>query len=310
MPSWELVNYLNPITAVVVDQWGNEVADSTAVWFGCEQGLIEGAAETQVAFTFRGVAETMWHSGEPKDDGYVFYWCETAGGTVADTSWFFESGPAASGTFLEFPDTLRADGSSHGNVAIEVLDINGVLMDTDSPIDVDADLGTITSGLIEDGCHSSIYIGRYTGPTLDLDYEYTIPDSGIGAIDNIRARAGGYYGFNGSVEVVLTTGAAFYENCSINTASTIGYGRTVPVSVTIKDRWGNPLGGHLIQVSGDGIGGVITGGPSHTDAYGVADGFTFTATTDTNVTVSYVTANDLDPMFGGISLLLKISLEE
>ena len=93
------------------------------------------------------------------------------------------------------------------------------------------------------------------------------------------------------MRMFLTTS---FRRCSASCCISGSKLLTVPVSVTIKDRWGNPLGGHLIEVIGDDIGGTITGAPSHTDSYGVAGGFSFTATTDTNVTVSYVIANDLD----------------
>lgn len=310
VPSWYEVNYGNRIVAVVSDQWGNEVPDSTSVWFGCEQGLIEGANETNPAFTLRGTAETQWHSGAPKNDGFVFYWCETSGGTVADTSFFFESGPAASGTFLRHPDTLWADGKSKGEVVIDVRDINGVFVDSDYPIQVEADLGSIGSGLVNDGCRSSIYIQNYFAPTLDRDYYYTIPDSGIGAIATIKARAGGFYGYNGTAKVVLLTGNAFSKNSSVDVQSSVTYGTSIPVEVTIRDRWGNPLGGHLIQVVSDGSGGAVTGSPRHTDSYGVASGFTFTSTTNQAVSAAFLTVNDLDPLNGGISLSAKISLED
>ena len=309
-PSWEVVNWTNKISALVVDQWGNEVADSTSVWFGTEQGLIEGARETEAIPTFRGVAQTYWHSGAPKNDGLVWYWCETSGGTVADTSVFIESGPAATGSFLAWPDTLWAEVDSKGEVVIEVLDGNGVFVDTDYPIDVKSDLGSIGSGLVNDGCHSSVFIQDFYSQTLDRDWHYTIPDSGIGAIATISARAGGFYGFNSTAQVVLKTGRAFSKNSQVTVQSTVSYGISVPVEVAIKDRWGNPLGGHLIQVLGDGVGGTISGSPRYTDEYGVASGFTFTATSNQAITQSFLTVNDLDPNYGGISLSAKVTFEQ
>jgi len=310
VPSWEVVNYLNPITAVVHDQWGNEVPDSTAIWFGCEQGLIEGAAETQIAFSFRGVAQTVWHSGEPKNDAHVFYWCETSGGTVVDTSFFLESGPAASGTFLQWPDTLPATNTAHGEVIIEVLDLNGVYVHDNYPIDLTSDLGTIGSGVLTDGCHSSVYIGEYYAQVLAQDYSYTIPDDGVGVIATIRARAGGIGGFNGAATIVLTTGRAYTKNSTIDMQTTLSYGTSTPVEVSIKDRNGNPLGGHLIEIACDASSGFVTGSPQHTNEYGVASGSTFTATSNVSVTAAYLTVNDLDSKYGGISLSSKITLEK
>ena len=309
VPSWEIVNASNKIVAVVADQWGNEVPDSTAVHFGTEQGLIEGAAATQAIMTYRGVAETFWHSGHPKNDGYVYYWCETSGRTVVDTSAFIESGPAASGTFLTWPDTLPANNSAHGEVIIEVLDVNGVFVRANYPIDVNADHGTIGSGVVNDGCHTSVYISEYYAEVLDQDYHYTVPDDGIGAIATIRTRAGGIGGFNGTAEVVLTTGRAYAKNSAIDMQTTLTYGTSTPIEISIKDRNGNPLGGHLIQVTGDGTGGTVTGSPQYTNEYGVASGFTFTATNNGAITAAYMTVTDLDPKYGGITMSGKISLE-
>jgi hypothetical protein len=310
VPSWEIVNASNKIVAVVSDQWGNEVPDSTSVHFGTEQGMIEGAAQTQVVVTYRGVAETFWHSGLPKNDGYVFYWCETSGGTVADTSAFIESGPAAYGSFLSWPDTLPANNSAHGEVVIQVLDGNGVFVRDNYPIDVKTDHGVIGSGVVNDGCHTSVYISDYYAAVLDQDFSYSVPDNGVGAVATISARAGGIGGFNGTAKVVLTTGRAYSKNSAIDMQTTMTYGSTGPIEVTIKDRNGNPLGGHLIQVTGDGIGGTVTGSPQYTNEYGVASGFTFAATTDATITTAYVTVSDLDPKYGGITLSAKIALQK
>jgi len=310
VPSWEKVNVTNKVVALVVDQWGNEVPDSTAVWFGTEQGLIEGASITSPVLTFRGTAETYWHSGAPKDDGYVFYWAQTAGGTVADTSAFFESGPAASGAFLKAPDTLLADNKSKGEVVIQVLDVNDVFMDTDTPIEVEADIGQISNGLVNDGCHSSVYVDDYVAGTLDRDYIVTTPDNGLGAIATITARCGGVYGFNDHAHVVLKTGRAYSKMSIIDMQRSLTYGTSTPIEVTIKDRWGNPLGGHLITITDDGVGGAVIGSPQYTNEYGVASGFEFTATSNMSITSAFITMTDLDPYFGGIAISVKIALEE
>jgi hypothetical protein len=195
-------------------------------------------------------------------------------------------------------------------VIIEVRDFNGVFVDTDYPIDVKSDLGSIGSGLVNDGCHSSVYIQDFYSQTLDRDWHYTIPDSGIGAIATISVRSGGIYGYNGSAQVVLKTGRSYSKVSSISVQSTVTYGTSIPVEVTIKDRWGNPLGGHLVEVHGDGQGGSVSGSPRYTDSYGVASGYTFTATTNKAITQTFLTVNDLDPNYGGISLSAKISFEE
>jgi opacity protein-like surface antigen len=155
-----------------------------------------------------------------------------------------------------------------------------------------------------------VYVGEYFSEILDRDYHCTIPDSGIGAIATISARAGGYFGFNGGAKVVLRTGAAYASNSSIGGQSSISYGTSIPVDVTIKDRWGNPLCGHLITLECNEDAGTITGSPRYTDSYGVASGFTFQATTNVSVTTGYLVAQDLDPNYGGIGLSKKVSFEE
>jgi hypothetical protein len=310
LPSWGYVGYSNRIIAAVRDIWGNEVADSTAVYFGTEQGLIEGAAETQIVPTVRGKAITYWNSGEPRNDPYVYYWAETAGGTVADTSVFIESGRAASGTFLQYPDSLYADGTSNGRVIIEVLDINGVYKVDGTPITVEAELGDIESGELHDGCYSSTYIGRYTSTTLDRDHSYSIPGDGIGAIDVISATVDGTAGFNGTTEVVLLTGPSYSENCTVLAPTNMRYGSSAAIEVIVRDRWENPLGGHAVAVSTDSEAGSISGSPQYTDAFGLASGFTFTATADRNVETAVITARDTDPNFGGMSVVVVITLQE
>jgi len=309
VPSWEIVNATNTVVALVVDQWGNEVPDSTAVWFGCEQGLIEGAGITNPNVTVRGTATSTWHSGAPKNDGYVWYWAQTAGGAVADTSSFIESGPAAWGQFLSWPDTLLADNKDKGEVVIDVRDGNNVFVDDGTLVEVEADIGTIGDGVARDGCHSSVYVGDYVAGVLDRDYVVTIPDSGIGAIATIRARAGGYFGFNGSVQVVLRTGAAYSKTSIVDVPSSMVFGTSAPIEIQIKDRWGNPLGGHLINVSCNS-GGTVTGSPQYTNAYGVASGFEFFATSNQIFTEALIVVTDADPNYGGIAITKKVALQE
>ncbi|HWO58036.1 MAG TPA: hypothetical protein VNN55_10765 [bacterium] len=309
VPSWEVVNATNDIVALVVDQWGNEVPDSTAVWFGCEQGLIEGADVTNPTLTQRGTAGSTWHSGAPKNDGYVWYWAQTAGGQVADTSVFIESGPAAFGQFLAYPDTLLADNRDKGEVVIDVRDGNGVFVDDNTTVEVEADIGTIADGVARDGCHSSVYVGDYVAGVLDRDYVVTVPDSGVGAIATIRVRSGGVFGYNDQVQVVLLTGTAYSKTSIVDVPSSMVYGTSAPIEIQIKDRWGNPLGGHLVEVSCNS-GGTITGSPQYTNEYGIAGGYEFFASSNQSFSEALIVVRDLDPNFGGITITKKVTLEE
>jgi protocatechuate 3,4-dioxygenase beta subunit len=309
VPSWEVVNSINDVVAVVVDQWGNEVPDSTSIWFGCEQGLIEGADVSSPTVTLRGTARSTWHSGAPKNDGYVVYWAQTAGGDVVDTSAFIESGPAAYGQFLAWPDTLLADNKDKGEVVIDVRDGNGVFVDDGYIVEVEADIGLISDGQAHDGCHSSIYVGDYVAGVLDVDYHVTIPDDGIGAIATITARSGGFFGFNGSVTVVLRTGTAYSKTSIVDVPSSMVFGTSAPIEIQVKDRWGNPLGGHLVDVSCNS-GGTVTGSPQYSNEYGVAGGFEFIATNNQSFTEALIVVRDLDPNYGGMTINKKVSLEE
>ena len=111
-------------------------------------------------------------------------------------------------------------------------------------------------------------------------------------------------------KVVLLTGTAYGKLSVVDMSLSVVYGTTVPITVTIVDRWGNPLGGHLIEIVGDGVGGSVTGSPQYTNEYGVASGFSFTATANQSLNSAFLTMNDLDPNFGGISKGLKVALEE
>lgn len=308
VPSWEEVNALNEITAVVNDQWGNEVADSTAIHFWTEQGTIEGFDETNISFTERGVAASMWHSSKPKNDGIVWYWAETEGGEVADTGMFFESGLPGSTTILVHPVSMLADGRDKGQVVVETYDLNGVFMDTDYPIELKTTYGTINSGVLGDGCHSSYFETELFSQTFDQDFSYSIPDDGIVGVSLLEAIAGGYYGAYDSKTVEFNSSAAYVKNCEIDVATTIPHGFTVPVSVLIKDRYGNVLGGHEIRVSSQN--GTITGPTQYTDAWGVAGGFSYTTTSNFGIEVDFLVVEDMDPTYGGISFSQKITVKE
>jgi hypothetical protein len=308
VPSWEVVNELNEIVAVANDQWGNEVPDSTAIYFWTEQGTIEGFDETNISYTERGVASSMWHSSKPKNDGIVWYWAETEGGEVADTSMFYESGLPGTTDILAYPAYLLADGADHGTVVVETFDLHGVFMDTDYPIELKSTYGFISSGSLGDGCHSSYYETELTSQTFSQDFSYSIPDDGIAGISLLEAIAGGYYGAYDSKMVIFNSSDAYVKNCDVDVETTIPHGFTVPLSVTIKDRYSNVLGGHQIVVTSQN--GTITGSPAYTDAWGVAGGFMYTTTGNFGIEVDFLTVVDNDPNHGGISFSQKITVKE
>lgn len=309
VPCWEFVACSNKVIAVVTDEWGNEVADSTAVRFSVDQGLIEGAAETEIVQTLRGKAITYWNSAFPKDDEFVYIWCETAGGTVADTCYFIESGPPVSGVFLQSPGSLPADGISMGEIVVEVRDINNAFVADNTPIEVTVDFGRIGDEpqFIRDGWHTSTYFGRYYSAILTQDYSYSIPDDGIGAVATIDARAGGTSGFHGTALVNLLTDVSDSRFSEIKMEEALARGAAVAVEVIVKDYYGNPLGGHLIQVSTTEP-ATINGSTQYTNKFGAARGFILITPTDPSVRSVCVTALDLDPAYGGLLMTKCVSL--
>lgn len=99
------------------------------------------------------------------------------------------------------------------------------------------------------------------------------------------------------------------KNCEIDVEGTIPHGSTVPVVVIIKDRYGNPLGGHHVVADQSQTSGGTVSGSAYTNAYGEASGFTFTATTDLAVKSAVASFCDLDPK-GGVCIAVKISISD
>ena len=128
-------------------------------------------------------------------------------------------------------------------------------------------------------------------------------DDGIGAIDYVTYWAEG--GASVTRACTLLTGTAYSGNSEISGSTSAIPGEQVRLSVTIADRWGNPLGDHTLNMTASG--GVVTGGTQETDAYGEAYGFIWTAPAgegDYNITVT-----DTDPLGGGMILTKKITVK-
>ncbi|MDP2960619.1 MAG: hypothetical protein Q8N71_04265, partial [candidate division Zixibacteria bacterium] len=108
-----------------------------------------------------------------------------------------------------------------------------------------------------------------------------------------------------TVQVDFLTDVAYYKSCLIDVVGTVTYGTTEPFTVIIKDRAGNPLGGH--SISATVTSGTITGSPRITNGYGETSGLFFTAPTDTTIKSATISVTDNDPR-GGITLTKKVSL--
>ncbi len=306
-PYWGWVNKRVEIVAVVCDMYNNPVMDSTVVYFTCDEGCIK-AHETRT-MNEDGTATTWWISGCDNEgaDGIVKIYAETAGGTVRDSGYFVNSWVPDTLWFVGFPGHINADGKSMKVFWVEARDLNGNFVNDQTEIDIESYYLKVASGVVQDGCNASIVRTFMTSVILDYDYSLTGGvDDGIGAIDRISSN---YKGFvNAIVPCTLLTGPAYYNGCILDIATTVNYGTTIPMSVTIKDRWGNPLGDHSLTASVTG-GGSISNPTQKSNLYGEAMGFLYSAPTDTTIKSVIVQVRDTDPR-GNITMTKTLSLSK
>ena len=149
---WDVVNATATIVAMVDDVYGNPVPDRTAVYFSTEEGMVDAYSET-----IGGLAHTIYHSGDPRNNGIALIYGSTSGGTVADTMGIIVSGPPVYVEFIQYPPSLMADGASKGDVMVQVLDINRNYVVGGTKVDMDATFGQIGSGETFDGVNGSIF---------------------------------------------------------------------------------------------------------------------------------------------------------
>jgi hypothetical protein len=292
------------LCACVVDQYGNPVPDLTAVYFSAEEGMVYSNDQTR-----DGCAQTKYLSGDPRNDGLAIIWAETQGesGTVIDSTILIVSGPPASVTFLSYPHSLLADGISKGDVMVEVLDVNSNFVVSGTPVKMKANFGSVTDGVTSDGCYASLFETELISEVLAQDYSVPNPysDDGVGVVNVLTAKSGFV---SASVNVTFLTAYTYSKNCEIDMEGTVPYGATVPIVVIIKDRYGNPLGGHKIVANqAKTTNGTITG-TGYTNAFGEAVGFAFTAAS-TGAETAIVTLCDEDPR-GEVCIAKKIELGE
>ncbi len=296
---WDYVNRTSNVVAMVNDIYGNPVPDRTAVYFSTEEGMVNAYSET-----FGGLANSVYHSGDPRNDGIAYIYASTSGGTVADTAAVIVSGPPYYVEFLQYPTSLMADGASEGNVVVQVLDVNRNFVVGGPRVEMDATFGQIDAGATRDGISGSVFETKLVSQVLLVDYSPVSPDDGIGAVVVLEAKSG----WAGSwVTVPFLTGPAYSKNCEIDMITSVPYGGNTPIEVTVKDRYYNPLAGHRLSASA--FGSDITGATQVTDAYGVAAGFIFIATTDTTVKSTVLSVYDSDPR-GQIVLSTKVYLSQ
>lgn len=301
VPYWNYVAGQNRITAVVSDVYLNPVNDSTVVYFTTDEGTMK--SHEKRTENHDGIAYSVWYSGNNVDtaDGIVKVICETSGGTVADTSWFYNTG---TGGFVEIPiyqTSILADGRSKFEVLVQGWDINHNPMPNGTPAYARSNFLTVRDAGLTDGCNTSSAVAEVSSVKLDQDYSMAGGnDNGIGAIDLVTYRVGFA---TASFPCSLLTGSASRTSSSFTGPSTVAPSTSVEYAVIIQDRWGNPLGDHTLVMSATG--GAVAGATQETNSYGEAYGFRWTApATEGTYTL---TITDTDPR-GGITLQLSVTV--
>jgi hypothetical protein len=303
VPYFCVVGGENKIVAVVSDLYNNPVIDSTVVYFSCDEGSMKAYEErTQ---EHEGVATTKWISMGSVGNGIVIIRAETAGGTVADTSFFYNSGCLADtliGTGM--PATMPADGATKVIATVTGLDANSNWMGNGTLFKVGATYLTVGTEALGDGCTGASALITIQSKTLDYDGSRNLVtgnDDGIGANDVVTFYTGTA---SSSYTVAMLTGNAYAGKSILNGPSSAAPAEAISLSANIRDRWGNPLADHTLVLTASG--GVVAGGTQESDSYGDAYGFRWTAPGglgDYNLTLT-----DTDPR-GGITLTLKVTVQ-
>ena len=219
---------------------------------------------------------------------------------------FIGSGPAFSARFVAPSDSLvslHADGDTELPLRIEVLDYNGLLRL--------ALRGGVVGGLRRDRRdrevrrrlqrqHRQGDLHRADSrPRLLLHARPIRPMTASAASTSCRCRpASGPRGTSCSVQ--LLTGPASAAQSAWTFATSMRPDDQSYFTITVKDAWGNPLGGHRLMIAATS--GVITT-EGVTDSYGVAGGLSFIAP-DLPGTV-YVEVRDVTADFNGNMILRK-----
>jgi hypothetical protein len=307
---WDVVGATAEVVAIVSDVYNNPVPDGTRVWFTVDEGIIRGALTGELGSgeTVDGVCRATYLSGQPRDDGQVTVTASTAGGTVVGSATFIVSGPPASLSFVSPtpPVSILADGDSEVEMWVEVLDVNGNYVVGGTQVEFLTDIGSVGgAATTADGCYGSLASDTYQSEVLGMDYSYSVPDDGIGAVATVVARAGLGGGASDVLQIQLLTGPAYKGNCQLEVDSDVSPSGMADITIVIKDRYGNPLGGHALEISAVG-GGSVSPASVTTDAYGEASA-TFTAPADPGtVTIQVV---DTDPNYGGITLTQEVTVQ-
>lgn len=298
------VNVENTVVAVVSDIYNNPVKDGTSVYYTVDKGVVHGDETGGLGsdITFNGVAGGIWRSGDSCE--WVKVTASTDGGLVSNEVSFIASDDPYSAT-IQWPTAdvieLAADGEREVTIWTEVLDWNGMYV-LPTELDWETEFGEITENdETEDGCNGSIGRSVYRSSTLDRDWSVTTPDDGVGAID-IASVTSGFGGIGDFLTIRLLTSVANSDESEVELSGAATPLGTISFVVTVKDRYGNPLGGHTLE--GSASAGAV-GALSTTNLWGQSTGF-YTAPAATGEVT--LTIADTDPNFGGMILVEVISV--
>ena len=309
VPYWNTVNERVPVVAVVHDYMHNPVNDSAVVYFTTdESSVMSHIARTEGG---EGVAASEWISGENDQavaDGIVWIIAETAGGTVKDSTWFYNTSLTDS-VSLESgnPVSLLADGATKTTVTYFGWDVNGNPVHDGTDYEMNASILSVSDGQFEGACGLAWANIELSSAVLKADYSTTGGnDDGIGATDYVTLWS---FGGAATYTVTLTTGTAYKKSCAINAdASSIPLGSSTYIDAYIADRFGNPLGDHTLNMTAGT--GTVTGGTQNTNMYGEAYGFQWTAPSDSaSIGDHVISIQDTDPRGNNVILNVTITVE-
>jgi hypothetical protein len=296
---WDRINVQASVVVLVDDKYGNPVMDNTEVFFWTDEGMVEAGS-----ITIDGIGSSVYHSGDPRDDGLAWIRAETVGGTLVDSTLLIVSGPAVYVTAFGYASDLNADGEDYTDIWVDARDINNNFMVDGTGVEILLSDASIITGTLEDGCFGSLVRLRYKSKTLSRDYEYSVPDNGVGRIVTGGVQVGGVNGPSSNIMITLHTGISNSTSSELKIETTVAPGSSVPLDVIIKDRAGNPLGGHLIVPSANL--GAISPATGISNAYGEV---AFVYTAPGAIGNDYISIEDQDPGYGGMIMTKKIKLE-